>query len=130
MSSVTGARITSASGCRASGCRGRPSWAGRVKGSRWRWAASATGGRRVTRVVYPSGATLYLYPNRNVVYYVGTQNETLALPRNEIQSLQQSELSMMPEGLLAPLTDQEARDLLYYLSRPGQVPLPGEPKGD
>jgi putative heme-binding domain-containing protein len=57
-----------------------------------------------------------------------TQNETLTLPRNEIQSLQQSELSMMPEGLLAPLTDQEARDLLYYLSRPGQVPLPGEPK--
>jgi len=59
-----------------------------------------------------------------------TQNETLTFPRNEIQSLQQSELSMMPEGLLAPLTDQEARDLLYYLSRPGQVPLPGEPKGD
>ena len=57
-----------------------------------------------------------------------TQNETLTLPRNEIQSLQQSELSMMPEGLLAPLTDQEARDLLYYLSRPGQVPLPGESK--
>jgi putative heme-binding domain-containing protein len=53
-----------------------------------------------------------------------TQNETLVLPRNEIQSLQQSELSMMPEGLLAPLQDQEVRDLLYYLSRPGQVPLP------
>jgi putative heme-binding domain-containing protein len=57
-----------------------------------------------------------------------TQNETLTLPRNEIQSMQQSELSMMPEGLLAPLTDQETRDLLYYLSRPGQVPLPGETK--
>ena len=53
-----------------------------------------------------------------------TQNEMLVLPRNEIQSLQQSELSMMPEGLLAPLQDQEVRDLLYYLSRPGQVPLP------
>jgi len=52
-----------------------------------------------------------------------TQNEMLVLPRNEIQSLQQSELSMMPEGLLAPLQDQEVRDLLYYLSRPGQVPL-------
>jgi hypothetical protein len=31
---------------------------------------------------------------------------------------------MMPEGLLAPLTDQEVRDLLYYLTRAGQVPLP------
>ncbi len=57
-----------------------------------------------------------------------TQNETLTQPRNEIQSLQQSELSMMPEGLLAPLTDQETCDLLYYLSRTGQVPLPGEAK--
>jgi len=57
-----------------------------------------------------------------------TQNETLVLPRKEIDSIQQSELSMMPEGLLAPLSDQEVRDLLYYLSRPGQVPLPGETK--
>ena len=40
------------------------------------------------------------------------------------ESLQQSEVSMMPEGLLQPLSDQEIRDLLYYLSRPGQVPLP------
>ncbi|MBI3850016.1 MAG: c-type cytochrome [Verrucomicrobia bacterium] len=55
---------------------------------------------------------------------VATQTETLVLPRNEIQSQQQSELSMMPEGLLAPLADQEIRDLIYYLSRPGQVPLP------
>jgi putative membrane-bound dehydrogenase-like protein len=51
-------------------------------------------------------------------------NETLVLPRGEIESLQQSALSMMPEGLLTPLSDQEVRDLLYYLSRPGQVPLP------
>ena len=58
-----------------------------------------------------------------------TQNETLVLPRNEIASIQQSELSMMPEGLLAPLTDQEVRDLIYYLSRPGQVPLPAESAG-
>jgi hypothetical protein len=31
----------------------------------------------------------------------------------------------MPEGLIDPFTDQEVRDLLYYLTRPGQVPLPG-----
>lgn len=54
-----------------------------------------------------------------------TANELLTIPRDEIESQRQSELSMMPEGLLAPLTDQEVRDLLYYLSRPGQVPLPG-----
>jgi putative membrane-bound dehydrogenase-like protein len=53
-----------------------------------------------------------------------TANETLIIPRSEIKSLQQSEMSMMPEGLLQSLSEQEVRDLLYYLSRPGQVPLP------
>ena len=59
-----------------------------------------------------------------------TQTETLVLPRNEIDSIQQSELSMMPEGLLAPLSDQEVRDLIYYLGRTGQVPLPAEKEGN
>jgi putative heme-binding domain-containing protein len=55
-----------------------------------------------------------------------TANELLTIPRDEIASQRQTELSMMPEGLLAPLNDQEVRDLIYYLTRPGQVPLPGE----
>lgn len=55
---------------------------------------------------------------------VVTPNEVLVIPRGEIESLQQSALSMMPEGILQALTDQEVRDLIYYLSRPGQVPLP------
>lgn len=55
-----------------------------------------------------------------------TANELITIPRDEIASQRQTELSMMPEGLLAPLTDQEVRDLLYYLGRPGQVPLPEE----
>jgi putative heme-binding domain-containing protein len=59
---------------------------------------------------------------------IATQTETLVLPRNEIGSIQLSELSMMPEGLLVPLQDQEVRDLIYYLGRPGQVPLAGETK--
>jgi hypothetical protein len=29
-----------------------------------------------------------------------------------------------PEGLIANLTEQQTRDLLYYLTRPRQVPLP------
>jgi putative membrane-bound dehydrogenase-like protein len=52
-----------------------------------------------------------------------TANETLIIPRNEIQSLTESQLSMMPEGLLQPLTDQEVRDLIFYLRGPAQVPL-------
>ena len=59
---------------------------------------------------------------------VVTANEQLVIPRNETLKIQNSEISMMPEGLLANLTDQEVRDLIYYLGRPGQVPLPAETK--
>ncbi len=55
---------------------------------------------------------------------VAMANETLTLARGDVDSITQSELSMMPEGLLEPLKEQELRDLIYYLSRPGQVSLP------
>ena len=50
--------------------------------------------------------------------------ETILVPRNEVKSLTQSELSMMPEGLLQPLGDDDVRDLLAYLKSPAQVPPP------
>lgn len=53
---------------------------------------------------------------------VVTANEILQLQKADVKSVQLSELSMMPEGLLAQLNDQEVRDLIYYLGRPGQVP--------
>jgi putative heme-binding domain-containing protein len=59
---------------------------------------------------------------------IATANETLVIPKSDIDSVQVSEISMMPEGLLAPLGDQEVRDLIYYLSRPGQVPLLATPE--
>ena len=57
-----------------------------------------------------------------------TANETLIIPRTELKSLTQSELSMMPEGLLQAISEDDARDLLAYLRGPAQVPLPVEPK--
>lgn len=54
---------------------------------------------------------------------VATANETVALQRSEVSEIAQSQLSMMPDGLLAPLADQEYRDLIYYLGRPGQTPM-------
>ena len=57
-----------------------------------------------------------------------TANESITIPRKEIRSIKQNELSMMPEGLIDALTEQEVRDLIYYLSRPGQVPLPAVQK--
>ena len=52
-----------------------------------------------------------------------TANETLTIPRDEIDLINSSEISMMPEELLANLAEQEVRDLIYYLTRPGQAPL-------
>ena len=37
--------------------------------------------------------------------------------------MQQNELSMMPEGLLDTLKEQEVRDLIYYLRQPAQARL-------
>jgi putative membrane-bound dehydrogenase-like protein len=54
-----------------------------------------------------------------------TANELSVLATDDIASQRLTELSMMPEELLAPLADQEVRDLIYYLTRTGQVPLPG-----
>ena len=56
---------------------------------------------------------------------VATANETLVIPKQDIANVALSDISMMPEGLIQQLTEQEVRDLIYYLSRPGQVPLPG-----
>jgi putative heme-binding domain-containing protein len=59
--------------------------------------------------------------DRSVV--VATANESVRLTRSDIVETQLSQLSMMPEGLVAPLADQEFRDLIYYLSRPSQSPM-------
>jgi hypothetical protein len=48
----------------------------------------------------------------------------VAVPRADIASLTQSEVSMMPEGLLTPLSDDEVRALIAYLRNDEQVPLP------
>lgn len=57
-----------------------------------------------------------------------TANDLVTLPRTEIRKIEATAISMMPEGLIANLTEQQTRDLLYYLSRPGQVPLPAGSK--
>ncbi|HEX5221213.1 MAG TPA: PVC-type heme-binding CxxCH protein [Verrucomicrobiae bacterium] len=58
---------------------------------------------------------------------VATANEVITLARNEIATMHQSKLSMMPDGLLTPLTDQEVRDLIIYLRQPTQVPFAATP---
>jgi putative membrane-bound dehydrogenase-like protein len=52
-----------------------------------------------------------------------TQNEKVTLPLREIQNRTKSAASMMPEGMLDKLTNEEVRDLIAYLASPEQVPL-------
>jgi putative heme-binding domain-containing protein len=54
---------------------------------------------------------------------VVTANETLTVPRGEIESMQPSASSMMPEDLIKPLNDAEVRALVAYLRAPTQVPV-------
>ncbi len=51
-------------------------------------------------------------------------SEAVVINRDEIERIEPSPLSLMPEGLLDPLAPAEVRDLFAYLMRPTQVPLP------
>ena len=47
----------------------------------------------------------------------------VSVPRKEVKELKTSELSLMPEGLMAGLEEPEIRDLFLYLRQAKQVPL-------
>ena len=55
---------------------------------------------------------------------VRTANETIVVPKGEIELRAVSKLSMMPEGIFEKLTEPEVRDLVAYLRGKEQVPLP------
>jgi putative heme-binding domain-containing protein len=54
---------------------------------------------------------------------ISIQNQTglVTVERTEIESLQNSALSVMPEGLLEPLKPDDRRDLIAYLMQPQQI---------
>jgi hypothetical protein len=52
-----------------------------------------------------------------------TANETVVLPRDEIDEQKLGDKSMMPDDLLKPLSDVEARALIAYLASPKQAPV-------
>jgi putative heme-binding domain-containing protein len=56
-----------------------------------------------------------------------TANETLTIPRDDIEESKPSNTSMMPEDLWTPLSDKEVRSLVAYLAGPGQVPMLATP---
>jgi putative heme-binding domain-containing protein len=56
---------------------------------------------------------------------VRTINDTVLVPKNDVEVRQLSELSLMPEKLLDDFKPEEVRDLIAYLASPTQVALRG-----
>jgi putative membrane-bound dehydrogenase-like protein len=73
-----------------------------------------TGGRLVTGIQRASNDSAIT---------LQSENETVVVAREEIDVLRLSDLSTMPEGLLATLAADEIAGLFAYLQSPGQVPL-------
>lgn len=59
-------------------------------------------------------------------YRVVTEAGTVLVPKDEIDRVRKSELSMMPEGLLNGRSEAEVADLVAYLRTTEQAPLPDE----
>ncbi len=49
--------------------------------------------------------------------------ETILISRKDVKSLTQGNISMMPEGLLTPLSEIEVRELIGYLRSQEQLPM-------
>jgi putative membrane-bound dehydrogenase-like protein len=62
----------------------------------------------------------------NLTLTVQTQNDAVVIPKKDIESRNLSSLSLMPEGQLDKMDNEELRDLVAYLASPTQVPLPKE----
>src|SRR5262249_18852830 len=57
---------------------------------------------------------------------VQTATERVILAADDLESVKDSALSLMPEGQLDALTKEQVRDLIAYLGLKTQIPLPKE----
>ena len=55
---------------------------------------------------------------------LATANETIVVPKKEIEERRASDKSMMPDDLWTPLSEARDPRLVAYLASPTQVPLP------
>jgi putative heme-binding domain-containing protein len=55
-----------------------------------------------------------------------TQTEELAVDLQDVEEMVEQPVSLMPDGLLVQLTDEQIGDLFSYLQSTAQVPLPNE----
>ena len=76
---------------------------------------------RTTDMRVVTGIVVERTPARLVVQ-TATEKTTIAL--DDVESVKDSPLSIMPEGQLDALTKEQVRDLIAYVSGKSQVPLP------
>jgi len=83
---------------------------------------------RTTTVVTTSGRLIQgvVAEESDRVITLQTTTERVLVPRDEIDAMEASRLSLMPEGQLDRMTDEEIRDLVAYLAAEAQVPLSEE----
>ena len=55
---------------------------------------------------------------------VQTATDKIVIPMGDIEDRSQSQQSLMPEGQLKPMSDQQVRELIAYLMSPTQVAFP------
>lgn len=79
---------------------------------------------RLTTVVTDDGrvASGFMVEHSEQMVVLHTQQGEIRFPMNEIDSLETSSKSMMPEGLLQTYTDAQVRDLVVFLASPDQIP--------
>jgi putative membrane-bound dehydrogenase-like protein len=92
-------------------------------------SASVTSEFRMVRVAMADGRVLngLIRSQTERTLTLQTQTEALTLDRRDIDVIQPSDQSLMPEGLLASLNAADTRDLIAYLMSPTQVPRAAAP---
>jgi putative membrane-bound dehydrogenase-like protein len=85
---------------------------------------------QLTRLVLADGRVLggMIVGENEATITVQTPQERQTIPRADIESREASMLSLMPDGLLQPLGEQEILDLVAYLRGDSQVEGPADPR--
>ena len=85
---------------------------------------------KLTTIITTAGrlySGFVIYQDDRVVR-LRTQNADVQLQMKEVDEIVPTNKSMMPEGMLRELKDDQIRDLFLYLSGQKQVPLPPVPE--
>lgn len=83
---------------------------------------------QMTTVVTGDGRTIngIIKQETDSAVTLQTPTDLVTIPKADIEARKLSDLSLMPEGQLKPLSANDVRDLVAYLQTGAQVPLPGE----